>query len=110
MENFDRLLGMERADHGPLLKAAMARRGYGRKDVATYVGVEVRTVTNWTSGTTMPSDRQLVKLREMLGDYDVAGDPVEVAVRSSELVKWRQDDVLTRYERNLYEQRREAAG
>lgn len=101
---------MDKAEHGPLLKAAMARHSYSRADVANELGVKVRTVTNWTSGATMPDAGDLERLRRMLGPYDAAGDPVEVAIANSELVDWRQDAVRSVYRRNLHEQRGEAAG
>lgn len=101
---------MDKQQHGLRLKAAMAAQGKDRQVVADYTQVKVRTVTNWTSGATMPSDREREALRRLLGRYDDTGDPVEVAVRQSELIDWRQDAVLSTYKRNLYEQRGEVAG
>lgn len=101
---------MDKREHGVRLKAAMAAKRLNRQVVADATGVKERTVTNWTSGATMPSARELGALRLLLGEYDAAGDPVEVAIRGSELVEWRQDAVLSFYKRNLHEQRAEAAG
>lgn len=101
---------MDKHEHGTRLKTAMAARGMGRDVVADAADVKPRTVTNWTSGATMPSEKERAALRRLLGAYDDPGDPVEVAVRHSELVDWRQDAVLSTYKRNLYEQRGEAAG
>ena len=101
---------MDKAEHGRRLKTAMASRGMNREVVADYTEVKVRTVTNWTGGATMPSDKERAALRRLLGPYDDLGDPVEVAVRQSELHEWRQDAVLSTYKRNLHEQRGEAAG
>lgn len=101
---------MDKQEHGKRLAAAMASRGFGRQVVADATGRRERTVTNWTRGKTMPSDKERVALRRLLGDYDSPGDPVEVAVRHSELTDWRQDAVLSTYKRNLYEQRGEEAG
>lgn len=101
---------MDKAEHGRRLKGAMATQAKGRDLVADYTGVKVRTVTNWTSGATMPSDKERAALRRLLGNYDDPGDPVEVAVRQSELREWRQDAVLSVYKRNLHEQRSEVAG
>lgn len=101
---------MDKTEHGLKLKAAMAAKGYDRTTVADAVNVKTRTVTNWTSGATMPSDRERAALRRLLGGYDSAGDPVEVALRQSELYEWRQDAVLSVYKRNLHEQREERAG
>jgi transcriptional regulator with XRE-family HTH domain len=99
---------MDKREHGSALKAAMARRGYDRSAIADATGVQVRTVTNWTSGTTMPDARERDVLHRILGEYDHEGDPVEAAVRGSELTEWRQDAVLSFYKRNLHEQRAEA--
>lgn len=101
---------MDKAEHGRRLKGAMAAQAKDRQVVADYTGVKVRTVTNWTSGATMPSDTERAALRRLLGAYDDPGDPVEVAVRQSELQEWRQDAVLSTYKRNLHEQRGEVAG
>lgn len=101
---------MDKTEHGLRLKAAMSRRALDRSTVADAAGVKPRTVTNWTSGTTMPSEAERHILRRLLGDYDNPGDPVEVAVRASELHEWRQDAVLSTYKRNLHEQRGEVAG
>jgi transcriptional regulator with XRE-family HTH domain len=100
---------MDKQEHGTALKAAMARQGMDRSVIADATGVAVRTVTNWTTGATMPSPRERELLHRLLGAYDQGGDPVEVAVRSSELTEWRQDAVLSFYKRNLHEQRAEAA-
>lgn len=101
---------MDKAEHGRRLKSAMASKGYGRDAVATAAGVKSRTVTNWTSGQTMPSDRERVALRRLFPGYDALGDPVETAVRGSELHEWRQDAVLSTYKKNLHEQRAEEVG
>jgi transcriptional regulator with XRE-family HTH domain len=99
---------MDKKAHGAALKAAMAVRGLNRQAIADATGVEVRTVTNWTSGQTKPSPREYEVLHRILGQYDHGGDPVEAAVRGSELTEWRQDAVLSFYKRNLHEQRADA--
>jgi transcriptional regulator with XRE-family HTH domain len=102
---------MDKREHGSRLKGAMAARGYDRQVIADATGVQLRTVTNWTSGSTMPSAIERNALRQLLGEYDAVGDQVEIAVKSSELHDWRQDAVLSFYKRNLHEQRgEEAAG
>lgn len=88
----------------------MASRRLGREAVADATGVKPRTVTNWTSGKTMPEPSEREALRRLLPGYDSLGDPVEVALRGSELVEWRQDAELSVYKRNLHEQRAEQAG
>lgn len=101
---------MDKETHGLRLKAAMAARRLNRTVIADATGVGERTVTNWTSGKTMPSPAERTALRAYLGDYDNPGDPVEAAVRSSELIDWRQHEVLSTYKRHLHEQRGEQAG
>lgn len=98
---------MEKQEHGKRLAAAMAAKRYDRKVIADAVNRDVRTVTNWTSGKTMPSAAERHVLRKLLGDYDNPGDPVEVALAGSELVEWRQDAVRSVYKRHLHEQRAE---
>lgn len=95
---------VDKSEHGRLLKAAMGRKAVARKTVADATNVKPRTVTNWTSGTTMPSEAEREALRVMFGPYDIGGDPVEAAVKGSELHEWRQDDVITQYKRHLHEQ------
>ena len=51
-----------------------------------------------------PPRADIAALRDLAG-----GDPVEVAVRGSSLVEWRQDDTIAHYKRHLYEQAREEA-
>ena len=104
------VLRMDKAEHGRRLKAAMSRAGKDRQAISDALDVGPRTVTNWTSGTTMPTPAQRDVLRKVLGRYDDEGDPVEVAVRGSELVEWRQDTVIGFYKRNLHEQREGATG
>lgn len=101
---------MEKDAHGKALAAAMARRRFGREVIADATGRDVRTVTNWTRGKTMPSLAERELLRQLLGPYDDPGDPVEVAVRSSELTEDRQYDVIGYYKKRLREQREAQAG
>lgn len=100
---------MNKQEHGELLAKAMGERGVGRQEVADRTGVAPRTVTNWTSGATMPSERERAILRQMVGDYERPGDAVERAIRISGLDEWRQDAVLSFYKRNLHEQAGERA-
>lgn len=97
----------EKRDHGLRLKVAMSRARVDRQRVADETGVQPRTVTNWTSGKTMPSEAEKVALRGLFGDYDNVGDPVIVAIDQSELHDWRRDRVKSEYRRQLQDQRRE---
>lgn len=96
---------MDKHAHGERLKLAIGRRpDVDRQVVADATGVKPRTVTNWTSGETMPTPAQRDALRGLLGDYDVDGDPVEVALANSELTEDRRYAVLSVYKRHLREQ------
>lgn len=103
---------MEKSEHAKLLRAAMTERGLRARAVADFVGVSSRTVGNWISRSapTMPGIEDRAALRRLFPGYDQDGDPVEVALRASELHEWRQDAVLSVYKRNLHEQREERAG
>lgn len=95
---------MDKQEHGRRLKSAMSLKGLGREAIADQAGVTVRTVTNWTRGETMPSELERAKVRELVGNYDSAGDPVEAAVRGSRLTEDRQYVVLGVYKRELRQQ------
>lgn len=95
---------MDKQEHGRRLKSAMSLKGLGRDAVADVADVGARTVTNWTRGETMPTEGQRAAIRKLLGDYDVAGDPVEAAVRASRLTEDRQYGVIGYYKRQLREQ------
>lgn len=98
---------MNKAEHGELLARAIRVQGHSRTAVADWANVKPRTVTNWTSGQTMPSERERDALRALLGPYDSEGDAVEVAVRSSSLAPFRQTRVVAYYQEQLHEQARE---
>lgn len=95
---------MDKTEHGSRLAAAMARKGADRQVVADAVGVNVRTVTNWTTGATMPSDRERAALGRMFPGYDSPGDPVEVAIMASELTEDRRYYLIGTYKKMLREQ------
>lgn len=101
---------MTKQEHGALLAQAMGDHRLSRQAVADAADVDPRTVTNWTSGKTMPSERERAVLRRLLGDYERPGDAVERALRGSELTEWRKDAVVSFYKKNLYEQAAEQAG
>lgn len=95
---------MDKAEHGSRLKVAMARKGLDRKAVGDVVNVNPRTVTNWTTGQTMPSARERAALRDLMPGYDDVGDPVEVAIMNSELTEDRRFSLVGTYKRMLREQ------
>lgn len=102
---------MTEPTYGQRLAAARKRHGFKTQDsLADAVGVVGKTIRNYETGKTFPDLATREKLRDLLGAFDAAGDQVEVAVRQSALVEWRQDDTIAHYKRHLYEQAREEAG
>lgn len=102
--NLRQTYAMDKVEHGSRLKVAMAARGMQREDVATAANVKARTVTNWTSGVTMPDDNDRATLRKLFPGYDDPGDPVEVAIMSSGLTEDRRHTLVGMYKRLLREQ------
>lgn len=96
---------MEKGEHAAKLRAAIARAGFSRQVVADAVGVNSRTVTNWTTGAHMPGDRERERLRRVLPGYDDPGDPVENAVHTSQLTEDRRYELIAFYKRLVREQR-----
>lgn len=96
---------MDKDEHGSRLRAAMARRGHERRDVAEAVRRGVRTVTNWTTGQTLPDAVAREALRQLYPGYDDPGDGVELAVMASDLTEDRKYVLLGTYKRLLREQR-----
>lgn len=101
---------MTKEEHAAKLRAAMSVLGLDRRAVSDATGRNVRTVTNWTTAATMPSEAERASLRQLLGPYDEAGDAVELAIRASGLTYDRQLAVLSLYERLLREQGQDRAG
>lgn len=94
--------------YGQRLQIARKRAGYKTQQaLGDRIGFRARTVRYWEADAHQPDAATKELLREVLGNFDAEGDPVEVAIRQSELVKWRQDAVITEYGRQRYEQRRE---
>lgn len=100
---------MDKAEHASRLRAAMASRGVDRKVVADAVGVNTRTVTNWTTGTTMPDPNDRAALRTLFPAYDDPGDSVMVAIMGADLTEDRRYALLATYKRLLREQADDAA-
>lgn len=93
---------------GTRLQIARKRAGFKtQQQLADALGVSSRTVRNYETNETRPDVTVLDTLRKLLGNFDAGGDPVEAAIRNSELVEWRQDTVVGFYKRNLAEQREE---
>lgn len=95
--------------HGQQLVEAMAVAGADRESVADATGRDVKTVTNWRSGKTLPDHRDRTVLRQLFPGYDEDGSPFERALGRSALPAWRRQAVLSEYERHLHEQAAEDA-
>lgn len=95
---------MDKAEHGARLRAAMGARKVDRQGVVDATGRSKRTVTNWTTGTTMPTEFERGVLRQLFPGYDDPGDPVEVAIMQSKLTEDRQYMLVGTYKRMLREQ------
>lgn len=93
------------SEHAVALRRAMAVAGLNNGDVATALGVSTRTVVNWTSRSdpTMPSEAIQEQLGKLLPGYADLGDPVEVAIRNSELPPHERTALIAEYQRRLYE-------
>lgn len=96
-------------EHAAHLRRAMAQAELTNSDLATALGVSTRTIVNWTSRSqpTMPNDRLQANLAKLLPGYADQGDPVEIALRHSDLASWRQAALVAEYQRHLHEQARE---
>lgn len=94
------------SDHAAALRRAMVLADVRQDDVATALGVNKRTVVNWTSRTnpTMPSETDREKLNRLLPGYAHQGDPVEAAIALAELAPFRQAELVAVYKRLLHEQ------
>jgi N-acetylglucosamine kinase-like BadF-type ATPase len=97
---------MDRAEHAANLRRAMAQAGLTNGDVATALGVSVRTVVNWISRNepTVPNDRMQAALSRLLPGYADGGDPVEVAIARADMAPFRRSELLAMYQRLLHEQ------
>jgi transcriptional regulator with XRE-family HTH domain len=95
---------------GQRIKRMREERHWSQEVLADYLGVSARAVGNWENDKNQPRSR-LGALEKVFKESleDRSGDPVEAAIRATELTEWRQDAVLSFYKRNLYEQREEQA-
>lgn len=78
-----------------------------QESLGAAVGKSGRSIRNYEAGKSQPDVETLRQLRKVLGAFDAMGDPVEIAIDSSELIEWRRDAVKSFYKRNLHEQREE---
>ena len=95
---------MDDAEYGERLEVARKAKGWNQTQLGMVIGRSARMVREYEKGRRRvePALRELI--RAELGDFDAEGDPVEIAVRRSRLIEWRQGDVITTYQRHLFEQ------
>lgn len=98
-------------EHANSLRRAMAQADLTQRDLATALGVSIRTIVNWTSRTepTMPSGSHQARLARLLPGYSDGGDPVEAAIKGAELAPYRRTELIAAYQRLLHEERMEQA-
>ena len=99
------------ATFGQRLAAARRVAGYKtQQSLADAIGVSARTIRNYEGDRHRPDAATLAALTKLVGEFaDDPGDPVEVAIRRSELQPHRQSRLIAVYQEQLYEQRREEA-
>lgn len=107
---------MEIETLGERIRRLRESRRWTQDHMAELLAVSAKTVSNWESGRNSPRN-SMGALRELFGDAldggapaEETGDAVEVAIKQSELIDWRQDEVRSVYRRNLHEQRGEVKG
>lgn len=98
---------------GDRIRRLREQRRWSQQQLADALRVSTKTVSNWERGRNDP--RNSLGAIEQLFGVDLSAEPavaepVEAAVRASELHEWRQDEVLSVYKRNLQQQRAERAG
>jgi transcriptional regulator with XRE-family HTH domain len=81
-----------------------------QKALGDVVGVSGKSIRNYERNVYPPPPDKREALRRVLGEFDTEGDPVEVALRQSQLQPWRQAALIAEYQRHLHEQQREATG
>lgn len=90
---------------GARLMAARKRAGFRTQQaLGDAVGVSGKTIRNYEGNRTAPEridPETLAKIRRLVGEFDLEGDPVEVALKQSRLVEDRQLEVLKTYKREL---------
>jgi transcriptional regulator with XRE-family HTH domain len=95
---------MDDREYGSRLQVARRAKGWTQQELADVIGRSSRMVRLYEKGEVSVDPALRRVLSDHLGDFDAEGDPVEVAVRRSRLVAWRQSDVVSTYQRHLFEQ------
>ncbi|GAB3776619.1 transcriptional regulator with XRE-family HTH domain [Nocardioides ginsengisegetis] len=96
---------------GQRIKRLREQKRWTQGDLALRLDVTSKTVGNWENGRNDPRS-SIGALEKVFGQSLTDGldapaeerDAVEEAVRRSRLIGWRQNDVITTYQRHLYEQ------
>lgn len=94
---------MDDEQYGDLLRVTRKSQGWSQRELAEAVGYSERQIRSFEKGAHV-SQALRAKFRTYLGEFDVTGDPVEIAIDKSELIQWRKSDLKTAYQRHLFEQ------
>lgn len=102
---------MENESLGERIKRLREARHWTQSELADFMGVTAKSISNWESGRNHPRSR-MGSLQELFGqaledDGVELGDDVEIAIAKSDLDGWRKDEVRSVYRRNRDQQRSE---
>lgn len=95
---------MDDAEYGERLKVARKAKGWTQRDLGDLINRSSRMIRDYENGSRAVEPPLRAEIRRHLGDFDAEGDPVELAVKRTRLVEWRKSDVITTYQRHLFEQ------
>lgn len=110
LPSFSTIGRMDDEEYGRRLREARRRAGFKTQEMlGDRIGRSSKMVRNYEAGKHLTPEIKAA-LEEVLGEFADEGDPVERAIRHSQLIKWRQDDLVSKYEKHVYDQSREEAG
>lgn len=95
---------MDDVEYGERLQVARKAKGWTQAELGDVIGRSSRMVREYETGRRPVETALRDEIRRHLGDFDAEGDPVELAVKRTRLVEWRKSDVITTYQRHLFEQ------
>jgi transcriptional regulator with XRE-family HTH domain len=94
---------MDDVEFGERLRVARKAKGWSQQQLADAMKYSSRQIRAFEKGAPV-SEPLRVEMRRHLGDFDLEGDPVELAIDQTELVQWRKLDLKTAYQRHLFDQ------
>lgn len=95
---------MDDVEYGQRLQVARKAKGLTQTALGDLIGRGSSMIRAYETGKVAVDPALRAELRRHLGSFDEEGDAVELAVRQSRLIGWRQSDVITTYQRHLFEQ------